>query len=629
LGGGGSRRAGWLSAIALLVLTPLVQANPIDRNNVAALQPAWTATLHGPSRATPVIDGATVLVTGNDGSIYRIDRQTGQIAGQINLADTLGLPRATPTRAMAVTDSTIVIGLHNTPIVAALDKKTGALLWKTKLDDDRSALITQTPAIVGDKIFIGVAGITEEALAVSPKYQCCTFRGSMVALDRATGKILWKTYTVPETYAGGGIWSGTPLYDAKRHVLFVTTGNAFHAPPEVQACLDGNKARGKPLKPCYAPGVWYDSILALNPDTGAIKWGFRADDYDIFTGACMVRVGGFCAGGGDFDFGNGAMLWHAGGRDLVGAGQKSGIFWALNADTGKLAWKTVLGPGGPMGGIEFGSAVEGGRIYAAEANTKQVGRDPGRYTLPSGQSIDYGSYAALDAATGRIVWQVADPAGGKYPGNGKPCTSSGAPENCAGAFAKGAVVVAGGVVYGCSTAANGALYGFDARDGKKLWEFDSGVSCDNKPTIDGDRLYWVAGPKLYAFSLDAPATAVAETEPSGPSVHDGVYTAAQADHGKALYLLNCSTGCHNQNLAGQDAAPSLAGADFRGRWAGISLGELFKRIHTTMPKTNPGSLPDADDLAITAFLLSANGFPAGNKALPDDPEALGRIALQK
>jgi len=617
----------WVAAA--LLLTATTQAHPIDRTNVAALQPAWTATLHGPSRATPVIDGTAILVTGNDGSIYRIDRETGEIKNQINLADALGLPRATPTRAPAVTDTMIVIGLHNTPIVAALDKATGALLWKTKLDDDRSALITQMPAIVGDKIFIGVAGITEEALAVSPKYQCCTFRGSMVALNRGTGKVLWKTYTLPEGYAGGGVWSGTPLYDAKRHSLFITTGNAYHAPAEVQACLDRNRAKGKPRKGCYPPGVWYDSILALNPDSGAVKWGFRADDDDIFTGACMVKVGGFCGGGGDYDFGNGALLWHAKGRDLVGAGQKSGTFWALNADTGKLAWKTVLGPGGPMGGIEFGSAVEKGRIYAAEANTKQIGHDPGTYKLPSGQSIDYGSFAALDAATGHIAWQVPDPAGAQYPGNGKACLSSSPPENCAGAFAKGAVVFANGVVYGCTTAANGAMYGFDARNGKKLWEFDSGVGCDNKPTIDGDRLYWVAGPKLYAFSLDAPAKAVADGVPAGPGVRDGVFTAPQADRGKELYGQSCSAGCHNENLAGQDAAPALAGTDFRGRWAGISVAELFKRIHTTMPKTNPGSLSEADDLAIVAYLLSANGFPAGNKALPDDPEALGRIALQK
>jgi len=617
-------------AFAVLLFACTVQAHPLDRATVADLNLAWTATLSGPSRATPVVDGEQLVVTGNDGSIYRIDRKTGQIASRISLTDALTMPRATPTRAPAVTDTAIVIGLHNTPVVAALDKQTGKQLWQTKLDDDRSALITQLPAIVGDKVYVGVAGITEEAQAVSPKYKCCTFRGSLVALDRATGKVLWKTYTVPDGYAGGAIWSGTPLHDAKRHALFVTTGNAFHVPSDVQACIDTNKAKGKSLKGCYPPGVWYDSILALDPDTGAIKWGFRATDDDVFTGACMVKVGGFCGGGGDFDFGNGAMLWRAGGRELVGAGQKSGTFWAVSPDTGKLAWKTSLGPGGPMGGIEFGSAVDKGRIYAAEANTKQVGHDPGFYKLPSGERVNYGSYAALDAATGHIVWQVPDPAGPKGVDNGKPCTSGSPPENCAGAFPKGAVVVDNGVVYGCSTAPGGPMYAFDGRSGKLLWRFESGIACDTKPVIADDMLYWVSGPKLYAFSTAPAGARTADvTGPSGPTVHDGVFTMAQADRGKAVYAQNCAAACHGENLSGQGPAPSLAGADFRGRWAGVSVGELFKRIQATMPKTNPGSLSEDDDLAVIAYLLSVNGFPVGANALPGDPVALGRIALEK
>jgi polyvinyl alcohol dehydrogenase (cytochrome) len=620
----------WVICTALLSIGG-ARAGSLDINSVGSLAPAWTAALHGPSRATPVLDAPVLFLAGNDGTIYKIDRKTGKTVWEINLAEKTGLARAVPTRAPAITDTAIIIGLHNMPVVVALDKQTGSLLWKTTLDDDRSALITQTPAIVGDKIFIGVAGITEEALAVSPKYQCCTFRGSIAALDRATGKLLWKTYTMPDHYAGGGIWSGTPLYDAKHHALFVTTGNAYHVPQKVQDCLDARNSAHKPLAGCYDPGVWFDSILALDPDTGAIKWGFRADDFDIFTGACMVKVGGFCGGGGDYDFGNGALIWHAGGRDLVGAGQKSGVFWAVDAGSGKLAWKTTLGPGGTNGGIEFGSAVDQGRIYAAEANAKQIGHDPIGYKLPSGQTIDYGSYAALDAATGHIVWQMPDPAGVKNPGNGKPCTAYSPPENCAGAFPKGAVVTVGGVVYGCSTAPGGPMYAFDARTGKKLWEFESGVSCDTKPVVAEDTVYWVAGQKLYAFSTNpaAPNDAAPVTQTAGSAIRVGVFTAAQADSGKLLYALNCSTGCHNENLSGGGPAPSLAGADFRSRWSGSSVVDLFNRIRTTMPKTNPGSLPDADNLAIVAYLLSANGFPAADSPLSADPAALGRIVIEK
>ncbi len=129
---------------------------------------------------------------------------------------------------------------------------------------------------------------------------------------------------------------------------------------------------------CFAKDAWFDSILALDPDTGRIKWGFRAEDADVFNGACLVKVGGFCGGGGDFDFGNGALEWTAGGHVLVGAGAKSGTFWALDPNSGKLVWKTTLGPGGPNGGIEYGSAIGDGRVYVAEGNVKQISSRPRR-----------------------------------------------------------------------------------------------------------------------------------------------------------------------------------------------------------------------------------------------------------
>jgi mono/diheme cytochrome c family protein len=174
------------------------------------------------------------------------------------------------------------------------------------------------------------------------------------------------------------------------------------------------------------------------------------------------------------------------------------------------------------------------------------------------------------------------------------------------------------------------MYALDGRNGKLLWQFESGVSCDTKPVIADNMIYWVSGAKLYAFTTSAPVPqAAVATSPAGPSVHDGVYISAQAARGKALYAQSCAAACHGENLSGQGPAPSLAGPDFRARWAGVSVGELFKRVHTTMPKTDPGSLSVDDDLAIVAYLLSANGFPAGANVLPNDPAALGRIAIEK
>jgi polyvinyl alcohol dehydrogenase (cytochrome) len=623
----------FLLLLALTLLTQNLRAEPptIGPATAGKLQLIWSTELKGASRATPVLDGEALYVPNTNGYLYKIDARTGAILNEIELSKALSMPGALTGKSVAVTDHAIIFGLRNGPIVVALDKSSGALLWKTTIDDFHGAVITQTPLVTGGRVFIGVSGLGEEVAATTPPYECCGFRGSMLALDADTGRILWKHYTVPPHFAGGSIWSSQPLMDEKRHSLYVTTGNAFKVPPEVQACVDAHKGDEKKLPACYPKDVWYDSILALDPRTGAIKWGFRAENSDIFTGACLVRIGGYCGGGEDFDFGNGALAWRAGGQDLVGAGQKAGIFWALDADTGKLAWRTTVGPGGPNGGIEYGSAVDDKRVYVAEGNTKQVAHDPAAYTLPSGQTINYGSYAALDAATGKILWQIPDPAGAEHFDNGKPCNVGSPREDCAGAFAKGAVTAANGVVFGCSTAPRGPLYAFDGATGERLWRFEGGASCDTKALVTGQSVYWIVGKTLYAFALTpsgAPVATPTRTAAIGThSVNDGVYRADQAATGKELYLRHCSTGCHNPNLTGAGPTPGLAGPDFLARWSNLSLADLFKRVRETMPKMQPGSLSNDEYLSIIAYLLSANGFPPGPQPLAKDPSELATIAV--
>ena len=606
-------------------------APQIAPDNVGRLQLAWSTELKGASRATPVLDDGVLFIPNTNGYLYQVDARTGAILREIELSKAVGMSGALTGTSVAVTDRAVMFGLRNAPIVVALDKQSGALLWKTTVDDFHGAVITQTPLVVGGRVFIGVSGLGEEVAATTPPYECCGFRGSFLSLDAGTGNILWKQYTVPPHFAGGSVWSSKAVLDGKRNTLYVTTGNAFKVPPDVQACVNSGRNDEAKLRACYPANVWYDSILALDPQTGSIKWGFRAENADIFTGACLVKIGGFCGGGEDFDFGNGALLWHAGGHDLVGAGQKAGIFWALDPDTGKLAWKSTVGPGGPNGGIEYGSAADDNRVYVAEGNTKQVAHDPGSYTLPSGQTINYGSYAALDAATGRIVWQIPDPAGADHLDNGKPCNVGSPRDDCAGAFAKGAVEVTNGVVFGCSTAPRGPLYAFNAATGARLWSFDAGASCASKALIDGQFLYWVVGKTVYAFSFSSPTAAVAGASSHGSflgrTTNDGVYRAEQAHAGKELYLQHCSTGCHNPNLTGSGPTPSLAGPDFSSRWSGLSLAELFKRIRDTMPKTQPRSLPDGQYLSIVAYILSVNGFPSGAEKITEDNPDLNTTVI--
>jgi polyvinyl alcohol dehydrogenase (cytochrome) len=171
--------------------------------------------------------------------------------------------------------------------------------------------------------------------------------------------------------------------------------------------------------------------------------------------------------------------------DLVGVPSKSGIYWALNPDTGAIVWSTIVGPGGVTGGIQWGSAFDGTRIYAAVNNPAHT-----TFTLANGgPTINWGSWAALDPRNGRILWQVPDPT--------------------VGALDPGAVSVANGVLYAGSY--SGAMYGLDAATGAVLFSFASGGSVIDAPSIVKGTVYWGSGyrniapgignNKVFAFSL--------------------------------------------------------------------------------------------------------------------------------
>ena len=488
-------------------------------DTVASLQLLWSVKLKGAViAATPVSDGSSLFLPTSLGHVVRVARISGVVEWDVALDEVTGIAGAGSKASLALSGDAIILGLANAPVVVALSKKDGRQLWQARIDDDAKVYSIQAPLVADGRVFIGTANATEEGATLWDNPTCCVFRGQIAALDAATGRLLWRFHPLPEGFAGGAVWGSTPIYDAGRRSLYITTGNGFRAPPEVQACADANRDDRDRLRACYPKDAWFDSIVALDVATGRVKWGFRAEDYDFFTGVCLYpkdeRKNPYCGNGPDHDFGQGAMLWRVGGRDLVGAGQKSGEFWALDAESGALVWTRKLGPGGASGGILGGSATDGRRLYVAEANTKQIGRGPISYTLPSGESINYGSYAALDPATGSILWQVADPAGQEYPVTDKPCTLEAAvsnannlaagtparPSDCRGAYASGPVTIANGVLFGCSTAPPGPLYAFDAASGKLLWSFDTGSGCRSGAAVMDGVVYWASGRTLRAFA---------------------------------------------------------------------------------------------------------------------------------
>jgi mono/diheme cytochrome c family protein len=113
---------------------------------------------------------------------------------------------------------------------------------------------------------------------------------------------------------------------------------------------------------------------------------------------------------------------------------------------------------------------------------------------------------------------------------------------------------------------------------------------------------------------------------SAKTVWDGVYTQEQAKEGQGLYNESCSS-CHGDTLMGGESAPALAGGEFLSNWNGLTLGDLFERIRTTMPQNRPGSLSREKNAAILAYMLSVSQFPAGKTALPQQKEVLDQIKI--
>jgi polyvinyl alcohol dehydrogenase (cytochrome) len=279
----------------------------------------------------------------------------------------------------------------------------------------------------------------------------------------------------------------------------------------VEQCFAQNNSNPN----CTDPEDYFDSVVALDLGTGKVKWAKRALYYDAWNVGCIETITPptFAAGPGpgpncpkptgpDYDFGGaGPNLFSAGGKDIVGIGEKSGIYWALNADDGSVVWNTQVGPGSALGGIEWGTATDGNRIYAPISNSYGI-----PYALqPAGTTtVNGGSWAALDPATGKFLWQTATPGA---------CSRS-IPNVAQGCMGLAPTSAANGVVFAASmdtNPANPTMFALDATTGAVIWSFVAGSTVIAGPAIVGNSVYWGSGyrrfglgtanNKLFAFSI--------------------------------------------------------------------------------------------------------------------------------
>ncbi len=448
------------------------------------------------SGSQPTVVAGRVLVGTRNGLVYALDAATGcvhwvhEAPAEIRSAISVG-----PAEGGGFTAyfGDAFAAVH------AVDLLTGELRWTTTIEDHPASRITGAPALHDGRLYVPVASL-EELSAADPRYECCTFRGSVVALDAATGERIWKTYVIRESPqptrtnsagtqnhgpSGAGVWSA-PTLDPARNLLYVATGDAYSDPAAPES----------------------DAIMALAMDTGAIRWVTQTTPGDAFTIACMSGsplFGALTGGttpdapilrancpeseGPDHDYGSSPVLITGpDGEDLLLGGQKSGVMYGLRPTDGEIVWETRVSDGGLLGGIEWGFATDGDQVYVSISDMME--KAPG----------EAGGVTALQVRDGELVWHappVQDTCGGR--------------QGCHTAQ-PAAVSLIPGVAFAGSL--DGHLRAYATDTGRIIWDFDTardfetvnGVEAHGGalngpgPTIVDGMLYVVSGYGSFGMS---------------------------------------------------------------------------------------------------------------------------------
>jgi len=421
----------------------------------------------------PTIAGGRVFIGVDTGAVYSLDAATGCVYWSFQAdASVRNSINIGPVKGQGTAKQGIFFGDVRANVYM-LDAQTGKQLWKVQVDDHPLARITGAPTLYESRLYVPVSSTEERAGGIGSFYPCCTFRGSVVALDANTGKQIWKTYTVSEapkaagknskgvtiwTPNGGAVWS-SPTVDVKRHALYIGTGDAYEPPA--------------------APTT--DAIVALDMATGKILWAHQDTENDAWLSGCgMKDSSDNCPKdiGPDYDFGASPILRNLpGGKRILVAGQKSGMVWGHDPDQeGTVVWKTQIVQKLALGMITFGGAADDQNAYFG---------------------VRPGGIAAVRLANGEKRWftPIEGPAGPGARGE------------------TAAVTAIPGVVFSGSW--EGVMRAFSTEDGKLLWEYNTirdfetvngvpakgGSMSAPGPTVVDGTVYVGAG---YTFSVGIP-----------------------------------------------------------------------------------------------------------------------------
>jgi polyvinyl alcohol dehydrogenase (cytochrome) len=394
------------------------EANPLIEQDFANLELKWAIAIPGANRvrSQPGLAGGALYLGGQNAKVYALDAETGcmhwafDAAGEVRTAIVVEPFEAGDAEA----DPLLFFGdvLGNVYAISALD---GSLRWRDRPDDHPNATITGAPSYFDGKLLLPVSAL-ESGPPVDPAYECCTFRGSVVAYDALGGEKLWQTFSIYEEPApfrinsagtqnygpsGGTVWNA-PAVDEKRRQIYFGTGENLSSPATLTS----------------------DAIFAVDVDTGAVKWTFQGTPDDAWNGACGTVNDANCPeeDGPDYDMAAGIILVSlSDGRELVVGGQKSGVVHALDPDTGEVVWQNPVGRGGVQGGIHFGMAAEGDLLFVPVTDMK----DGRTYTEAARPGLH-----AIDMKTGEFAWRQHAPRDvcqGRqfcHPGNSQAATAA-------------------------------------------------------------------------------------------------------------------------------------------------------------------------------------------------------------
>ena len=430
------------------------------------------------ARSQPVVAMGAVFVGSHNGQVFALDLATGcmrwSFAAAAEVRNTIVVERwpesTRPNHAPRAFFGDVIGNVY------ALDALTGRQLWRVRPEAHRAATITGGATLWRGLLYVPISSL-EVGSAENPDYACCTFRGSVVALDTATGSRKWQAFTVQRqpnvvgktargvdilAPSGAPVW-GSPTVDARRGLLYFASGENYTSPADENS----------------------DAVFAVDLRTGQRRWSHQIYMHDAWNNSCMYKNHPNCPveRGLDQDIASSIMMVElGGGKQILLGGSKSGVLTGLDPDReGAMVWQVKVGRGSLQGGIHFGMSSEGTRIYVPIYDSK---------TTPLAGTYDDRGLPGMhmvDARTGKLVWSgdFFDECRGRTP--------------CEPGISAASTAIPGAVIAGHI---DGWLRAYDSASGKVLWQTDT---IGEYPTPNGTIAHGGsmsgAGPAVYQGNL--------------------------------------------------------------------------------------------------------------------------------